>query len=181
MLLVASVVVAAVSIFVGFAAILGSITTRHSLFRATNYASYSANREDTLPDRDLWELKRDQGLSANEALVYTALRPRGSTPPRVGDYTELSQLASRIARDLQKNPGDTQARNDLRYVTSQMHGPQPADSARGLVAAWRGEVHRAVGLTAASWVFGILALALTWFALWSWLGARPTKAHPGAA
>jgi hypothetical protein len=180
MLLLAISVVAAISIFVGFASILENTTTRHSLARATNYASYSANREDTLPDRDLWELKVDHGFSADEALVYTALRPRGSTSPRLGDPTDL---ASRIVRHLQKHPGDTQARSDLRYVTSQMRGPQFAnsDSAMGLIVVWRGEVHRAVGLTAASLLFGVLALALAWLALWSWLGARSTKAQPGAA
>ena len=39
-----------------------------------------------------------------------------------GDYAELSQLASRIAAHLTKNPGDRQARADLRYVVGQLKG-----------------------------------------------------------
>jgi hypothetical protein len=50
-----------------------------SLSRATTYNTYSPAREDTLSNADLWERKVDQGFSNDEALVYTALRPNGSS------------------------------------------------------------------------------------------------------
>ncbi len=44
----------------------------------------------------------------------------GSPLAPKGDYTELSQLASRIAAHLTRNPKDAQARDDLRYVVGQL-------------------------------------------------------------
>src|SRR5713226_5412394 len=58
---------------------------KSSISRATSYATYETNREDTLSNADLWEVKVDQGLSNDEALVYTALRPKGSSPPSFTD------------------------------------------------------------------------------------------------
>jgi hypothetical protein len=53
-----------------------------------------------------------------------------------GDYTELSQLASRIATHLTKNPSDHQARADLRYVVGQLRsGATAAANAADLTAA----------------------------------------------
>ena len=56
-----------------------------SLTRATTYSTYSAAHEDTLTNADLWERKVAQGFSHAEALVYTALRPTGTTAPAAVD------------------------------------------------------------------------------------------------
>lgn len=44
-------------------------------------------------------------------------------------FSDLTQLASRIATHLRANPNDAQAREDLRYVTGQMQGPTGAAAA----------------------------------------------------
>src|SRR6266404_3884596 len=54
----------------------------------------------------------------------------GSPLAPQGDYSELSQLASRIAAHLTKNPRDSQARDDLRYVVGQLRSGATAAANR---------------------------------------------------
>jgi len=85
MLLLAAAVYVLVLALVGFMYIPNLERARHALARSTDYSSYRAAREDTLRDRDLWQTKMAGGFSASEALVYTALRPGGSSKPAVAD------------------------------------------------------------------------------------------------
>jgi len=85
MLLVAAAVYVFVLVVVGFTYIPNVERASHSLARGTDYSSYRAAREDTLRDRDLWQTKMVSGFSASEALVYTALRPGGSSKPALVD------------------------------------------------------------------------------------------------
>src|SRR5437899_978807 len=64
-----------------------------SITRATNYTGYKRNREDTLPNADLWEAKVNQGLSHDEAFIYTGLRPGALPSSTLNDSSALTDSA----------------------------------------------------------------------------------------
>jgi len=79
-MLLATAALAAFALLVtGFAYVPDLGGPKQSLIRATDYSSYLTSDEDTLSDALLWEAKVDRGFSRTEALVYTALRPQGSS------------------------------------------------------------------------------------------------------